>query len=359
MYKDLNLNRMKLISSIEKFCKINFNNYEVAKAFQELGTTRKRVSIKADGKNFYMDFHFKTTNGSTSIDLSGGSEGELREEIAKFILNDSECIIGDKDSKSKWFVAKGINYEDFKVIIELLQKSEFCKELCSSSQTKISDLFKFKGQYNESLSVFYYHSNNKVMIQGRPLLLFNEALVFITELLEFDELPKAFNDYYEVKIEKDDIQELYQHFLPNSYSIHTQKLKKVLLQAVYNYSLEGDMFDYGFLAFPALKALEGHLKLLLKNWGIPVSDTSINIFGYDKTTKLYFLPQSHRTTIGDAVKVNYVEDAYNYYNSKRHGLFHWADPTAPLDQTVVIENLGIARQLIIDTLKKIDEYYIL
>ncbi|MCK4260791.1 MAG: type II toxin-antitoxin system RnlA family toxin [Halanaerobiales bacterium] len=192
--------------------------YELAEKFEERGITRRRVHITADGKSFYMDFHFKTNKGSTTIDCSGGNEKELRKEIANFIVIDEECIIGDVKSKNKWFVAKRIDYEDFKEIVELIKESDYCQELCSYESSEGADCWKLKGNYNENLTIFYYKTTNKAVLQGRPLMLFSEASMFVTELVEVDEIPRLFNDNYNIEISKENIMEQYECLLPNSFN---------------------------------------------------------------------------------------------------------------------------------------------
>lgn len=355
-FKDLNLNRNKLIEAINQCCSLNFQEFMVSSELQNLGNTRKRAHIKADGKTFYMDFHFRT-NGSTTIDISGGGEREIKLLIAEYIVNNTNCVICDKDSKNKWYVAESISSEDFFTISELLKESEYCKEMQYHDSEGTYEIIKLIGKYDEKLTINYYHSTNKVMIQGRPLLLFNEAMICITELVELEDLPKLFNDIFKVDIKKDDIIEQYQYYLPNSYAQHPLKLKKVLMQAVYNLNLEGDMFAYDFLAFSALKAIEGHLKIVLSKYSIYVRNNSFGFF--EKEDLKYVLQQVHATTIACTETVAYIESLYNFYHSQRHALVHWGDPDAPVDQTRIMENIGEARSIIIDSFQLIDKYYVL
>ncbi|MCK4260790.1 MAG: type II toxin-antitoxin system RnlA family toxin [Halanaerobiales bacterium] len=73
----------------------------------------------------------------------------------------------------------------------------------------------------------------------------------------------------------------------------------------------------------------------------------------------YVLKSHYKTKIGCTKTIKYIEDGYNFYNTYRHGLFHWADPSQPPDQTRLIENIEEAKRLIIGTLRIIDSYYIL
>lgn len=357
-FKNLNLNREKLVGTIDKFCAFNFGNYEVNPKIEELGPTLRRVHFQADGTTLYLDFHFRK-NGSTTIDPSSGGNNSLKESIAVFIKNDTDCGIGDKESKNKWFVAKDIKYEEYLTIIEILKESEYCKsiETHTKHEENKCEAVALKGIYDEKLTVSYYHTSNKIMLQGRPLLLFNEGVVCIVELVDTDELPKLFNDYFKVEIPKEDVNEQYEHYLPNSHDKHPTKLKKFLMQAVYNYNLEGEMFAYDHLPFPAVKALEGHLKMVLNKYSIEVKKNSFYMF--DKTNGRHELQEKYKTEIRCTKTVAYIEEVYNFYFIQRHSLAHWGDVSEPIDQTRILENITEAKSIIMDSLRYIDSYFVL
>ncbi|UII56248.1 type II toxin-antitoxin system RnlA family toxin [Cytobacillus spongiae] len=351
----LNLNRDKIRGSIEKFFVLQSRKCATTD-FEVKPGTRRRIHITVEEDVFYMDFHFKG-NGSTSIDNSSGGNKEIKEEISEYIINDPECALGDVNSNNQCFVAPNIEHDDFIGIMELLEESEF-EQSHSSKNFANHEMHQFVGKYNENLTIHYYPTTKKIMVQGRPLLLFNEALVYVTELLELDEIPKVFNDLFEVKIEKSDVEEQYQYYFPNSFQIHSGKLKKVLHQAIYNLQITGDMYDQSFLVFPSFKALEGHLKIEMHKYSIPLVKNKFNMFKKDTTGKRYELKEEFRANISDDKRLH-LENSYAFYNNQRHVLFHWADQSLPVDETKIIENNGETKGLIMNTFKLIDEYYLL
>lgn len=351
----LNLNREMIRGSIEKFFLMQSIECSTSD-FEDKGATRKRIHIKTEENIFYMDFHF-LKKGGTSIDTSSGGNKDIKEEIKVFISSDSECALGEVDSPNKFFVAPNIEYKDFDAIIELLKESEFSKGHRSESFPN-HYTHKFTGKYDESLTIHYYTTTNKTMVQGKPLLLFNEALTFISELIDLEEIPKVFNDLYKINIEKDFIEEQYEHYFPNSHHIFSNKMKKVLFQAVYNIQIKGEMYDQTFLVFPALKALEGYLKIELQSHSIPLNNNKFNMFEKSVTSDRYKLKEEFEHNISNDKKTH-LEDSYNFYRKHRHNLFHWADPSAPVDETRIIENYGEINGLLVNTFKLIDEYYLL
>ncbi|MEN3776547.1 type II toxin-antitoxin system RnlA family toxin [Priestia megaterium] len=350
-----NLKREKISDSIRKFYKFKGNPCNVSD-IQVLGGTRRRVNIvEQDGVRFFIDFHY-LGNGTTSIDHSSGGKSEIKEQIGAFILADPDCAVGDVNSGSKCYIAKDIEHEDFEGVMELLCESEFYKSHTKQNNT-VFEQYKFHGFYNEPLVIHYYLTKKKILIQGRPLLLFTEAMSLIAELIELDEIPHFFNENYEITILKSDVEQQFDHYFPYSHDKHPAKLKKVLHQAVYNLQIQGDMFVYSFLVFPALKALEGHLKYTLYSHSITLEEDRFKMFKHDKFRQRYYLRPHYHANVGDPAKIAYFEKAYNFYNRHRHSLFHWSDPASPIDDTRVLENIGEAKVLITDTFSIVDEYY--
>lgn len=351
---NLNLNRDNLIPSVRRYFDLQ-NKMPNISDFEEKGGPRRRVTIIDGGISFYMDFHFNKS-GTTSIDIAGGNLREVKSQIAQFIMEDPSCSIGDIHSKSKNFVASNINFQDFTSIVDLLKESPYYRAH-NREERGHYEVHKFTGSYNDEFVAHYYYTTNKVMLQGRPLILFNEIVSYITELIDLGEIPKLFNTFYNVEIEKDHVESMYDTYFPNSCAEHPPKLKKVLHQGIYNLHLEGDMYDLSFLAFPGLRALEGHLKLIFSKFNIQLENNRFSMYNFDANVGKHKLDEESVNKIGDTNKIKYLERAYGYYNRNRHSLFHWGDPSNPIDQTRIIENMGEVKTLLVDTFQIIDEYY--
>lgn len=350
-FKGLNLDRRNIIPSVKRYCSIHYGDkYEVASEFVDKGTTRKRLHITVDNRPFYIDFHFNTSDGTTTIEDSGGREVYLKQQLAKFIRED--CLLSNNCSNN-WFVVDNIDRNDFNSILEIIQEEELYKETLIREQDEKKFIYQCKSKYDEKVTITYYNSG-KVVVQGRPLLLFNDIITMFSELIDDDDITEVFNDCYQIDIKKDSVIKQYEIKMPNSYDKHTPKLKKVLLQAVYNTNIRGDMFEYSYLVYPALRALEGHIKYVYKDNQITGYKSIGSIF--DKVGNVFYLQEDYKENL-DEGKVKYIEDAYNYYYANRHTLFHWDNLDLPQDGTRIIENYGEAIRIINDTLKRIDSYY--
>ncbi|KYZ76048.1 hypothetical protein AXX12_06285 [Anaerosporomusa subterranea] len=97
MSREKMLNREIIVSTIKKFCSVNYKEFNVSDLIHK-GGHRHRVEIEADGSSFYVDFHFKE-NGSTSIDISSGHHVDKKKQIKDAILGDATCLIADSEKK--------------------------------------------------------------------------------------------------------------------------------------------------------------------------------------------------------------------------------------------------------------------
>ncbi|HWR45058.1 hypothetical protein [Sporomusa sp.] len=91
MSREKMLNREILVSTIKKFCSVNYKEFTVSDLIHK-GGHRHRIEIEADGSCFFVDFHFRA-NGSTSIDISSGHHIDKKKQIKDAILSDPTCLI--------------------------------------------------------------------------------------------------------------------------------------------------------------------------------------------------------------------------------------------------------------------------
>lgn len=67
-------------------------------------------------------------------------------------------------------------------------------------------------------------------MQGKPQLLFSTIISYITELVDIEEIPKIFNNTYNVSIDKDEVCSEFQFYMPNSFDKFSSKMEKALLR---------------------------------------------------------------------------------------------------------------------------------
>lgn len=352
--KNLGLRREAIVSSVEMYCGLSgYGTYKVAKEIEELTGTRNRLSITIEDKDLYIDFHF-VKGGLTTIDTSGGSHREIKDKIAKHISEDQNCLL-TSDGKAKWFVIKNLDQGEFEVLLDLIKDSKLIKSTLKNGES--GNVYQFTGPYDEKFTMTYY-SSRTLLMQGKPLLLFSEAISYSVELLNDEKIFGAFNEFYNIDISKDSVDEKIKIALPDSHDKLPSKLKKSISQAVYNLQIDGDMYEYTFLVFPALRALEGHLKNVVLSNNLVLEGGRFNLFDKSSTGK-YSLKNENITLVGCSKKCAYIEKAYQHISDRRNKYFHWEEDVVGLDTTALIENIGAAKIMITDAISMINEYYTL
>ena len=318
------------------------------KAKTEL-TQKYANAMKDWGTNIHLTFQ-------KVIAHSNNKYNDLADSLAKTALTEGKGIPKIKQGDF-WFTADGINRSDLLAIIELI-KEEY-GEILSCTQQNIAHgtSYAIKSGRKDRIVVNHYNSN-KLVIQGKPNSIFSCIITYVTELVDIEDIPKIFNQTYRLDIDKENIKNEFQYYLPNSYDKFDSKMSRVLHQAVYNLNLSGDLFDGTFLAQPALRVLEGHLKKIVIERNIVPDNNYIKYNGFnffDNNGSKYQLKSSHLGT-ATAAEVSYIGRCYTFYHNNRHILEHWDDPTAPLDTTKTLD-CNQAHDLIRRTLEIIDDFY--
>lgn len=101
--------------------------------------------------------------------------------------------------------------------------------------------------------------------------------------------------------------------------------------------------EYSMYVFPALRALEGHIKYLITEAG-GNPGRQFGCFGYDRT----MIPNRYVVTesFPDRSKNGSIEKCYNYYKSQRDTVFHFGDIIGETDNTRLIETKEEADEII-------------
>lgn len=332
--------------------------------------TEKKIYAVKQGKQTGLFYNWNECK--KSIDGYPGAEykGFYTEEEAKDYLNkidkDNEEAIEKSPKIEKgefWLTVENILLSDVEAIIDIIT-DDFGEDNLQKEETNRQYGKSFLLKFNkDKVTLHYYKTTHKLMMQGKPKQLFSAISLYITELVDVDKIPEIYNNTYHIDIDKNNIYNDFKNYLPNSYDKLPEKISKTLHQAVYNLKLNGDMFDGTYLAQPVIRAIDGHLKMVLLENGIINNYNYIKQHGYNmfkranKQKSGYKLcSNSNKAKITDTEIITYMEQCYNFFHDYRNRLSHWDDPTAPIDTTKLLK-INEAHDLIKRTLALIDEYY--
>lgn len=307
-------------------------------------TTVKEFVTFIDEYKDCINIRFEKVNGH-----SGDKYNEEADRIAKAAL-DSGRNISKGDT---WIKVNNITAEDISVIIDVI--TEDIDEVQVVEETKpFGKMYRVKLP-NEYVVVKVYADKQRVLIQGKFGRLTSALLSNIAELIDISDMNEISNQFFKIDIDKNKVTEQFGGYLINSAEFIPERISRVLHQAVYNLNITGDMYDASFLVYPALRGLEGIIKLILGKHKIDCSN-GFNMFKQRGKTA-YILDEAANRRIGSHKKIGHINKLYTHYHKHRHPISHWNDPNAMIDDTKIITDCNTAHKIIKDTLKLIDEYY--
>lgn len=291
---------------------------------------------------------------------SGDKYNDLADSLAKAAVG-----IGEEGAvvavRNNGVLANGIKKKDLIAILELL-KDDFSDFQLIESEIPYGHKYELTiGNPNkQKVTLNYFEKKEKVWVTGRKEDLFNRFSSYIIELLEVDEIPEFLNTVHDLNIDKDIVQTEFESLFPNSYDKIPTELNNYLHQAVYNLHISGKVYVANFLVEPAIRPLEGILKMALVDNGFPIRNdeqTYDSFFVFKEVDNKYVVRREYITNSHSQKLVDYLGKAYTYYHNNRHTLFHWDNPTEDCDTTRTINTVEEAAVIIRDTVALIDEYF--
>lgn len=387
-YKNLKLNREKIIESVKSFfASKNELEAKVADVFEEINSIngQKRCIVTLNQGEFFLDVYFKK-DGKTTLMSNGGDDQflKLKEELCDYIVENCKNNENQASSKVPWFTAENLTNGDVETVISLIEDSEYCKEELPHSEGNGYPAWKFRGVQDESLTITYYNKNDdgngKLLLQGKPELLFLESIEILTKLFDTDEISAKLNEsgFFESQIDDSIIQNDISTLMPNSFNrLPNDQLRKTVKQALIFKNFKSNWVDYTVYTFNAYRALEGHLRWLLQELNIDWADkvnsngrlmpTSFYMFDKisDGLTDVYVLQSAYHQNVitkypgKDTEFLTYIGELYQILSDERNSYFHWKkfSQGISLDETSFIEDEETARAIIVKCLTQIEKYY--
>ena len=160
---------------------------------------------------------------------------------------------------------QNIDEEDFQLLIQYLEEIDGA-EIIDSSDGEGIRRNRLKSKYKDEITISYYNTKT-LLIQGRPLYLFQEAKLFLYELLPLEQVAATESKTYKIDIKADKIRDELKAFMPTAVGFLDEKILKILTPALSLRKIDIDIEDYSSFAFPALRGLEGYIKQLLQTKG--------------------------------------------------------------------------------------------
>ena len=210
------------------------------------------------------------------------------------------------------------------------------------------DIYKFKLNGEVITVTLFKTGQQKLLLQGKNNYLFHIITATIIELFDNSQVEKILGSAYRINIEKDVVSSAYnpiENGLPNNYPIG---LKRLIKQSIINMTYYVESEEYTMYVFPALRALEGHIKYLITEAG-GNPGRQFGCFTKDGISGRYVVTES----FPDISKNGSIEKCYNYYKSQRDTIFHFGDIIGQIDNTRFIDTKETADEIIKECLSLI------
>lgn len=303
-------------------------NSKIAKYFVEILSKRF---------NDYIKYEFVKVKGH-----SNNPYNEKADKLAASAFAGENKVITGANS----FAIENFEKKDLNIIIELI-KEEYPqivverKNILGGEQIKLS----FSRKVSTMIKMY---DNKKLLVQGKPNSIYEIVLTYISELLDEKRIVPLVKQAYRMKIDKTALDANYTNLCTNIPDSYNENIKILIRQALINLNGYFEAEEYGQYAYPALRALEGHIKYLLFKNNITINK-SFNIFNGNEQQG-YTLDIN---TIDEPDKTN-IEKCYNYYVKTRHKIFHFGAIIGSTDDTYLISSKNEADEIIRESIKLIN-----
>ncbi len=335
-FKDLALNRAHIQSAVEGLGATNY-------AYRPVGTMFQ-MSFELDG-NQYLIAVYENKNGSTTLSKLKVPDQDSYMKVAQHIRDN--CRSGDGSNFS--FALPKFSAEHATLLLEFLHEEA---KASHSESTEKYDLTRFQGPQGDTLTVKQY-KNGTIQLQGRRATLVGSVLDFLTQVLPYEGAVQAQLDTFEVKLSVRDVSDELAGKFPSSHERLHITIRAQLASALALTKIEVQLLDYGAVAFPALRGLEGHIKaeLLAANLRVQ-NNSSLGEYFTSSIAGRYEMRPDAAKHVGEPTS-SLLSDCYTLYANERHGIAHMgSDPTI----TRIIGSLPEAATIVTNVLNTIEHF---
>ena len=334
-YSKLSFDKSKIPSLINNWCEMNLDgDFEVN---EKDSAQRISYSITNNSMEIKIDF-IKAAGGALTIFPAVGKHQDISQLIAEDIYDHISPTL-TKSPYANGFSIK-MDYDDFNILVQLLEQydnihivnTSFCNEPGKAHY----ELYKFKSDLLDSVTLKYFTGTNRLQLQGKPLYLFNEIVSIIGENEEnAGALVDAHIEMCKVEVTPDELNDELESILGiDLYNYLTVSQKAFINSSIVLSKINiSGLEDYSYVTSQALKAYEGFVKKVMASEGLVLTGKQqLGEFFMMNTSGVDYSMKNRYTSGLDVKKIDIFEQMYNYYNKNRHPYMHGSDS----DSTVTV-----------------------
>jgi len=216
------------------------------------------------------------------------------DELAKRALSDNARVPIKGDS---WFSIPYFKPDELQTIMNIIS-DDHAKLNIEKNEKVNSIVYKLELDKYKLTVTLFKSGNKKLLVQGSNTILFQIFITYVNELIGVN-ADRVIADAYRKSIDSKKIDAGVNSIcsiFPAGYPVN---IKRLVRQSIINLRYFVECEDYSQYVFPALRALEGHMKYLFDKVGITIiSKQGFCHFQKDTATNAYYLPA---TVISDSV----------------------------------------------------------
>lgn len=268
---------------------------------------------------------------------SNNKYNDLADRLAKESLSKRGRVVKGSSFAAFSYVKKDV----WKDLVEKL-KETFEGTWESHSETCYQSSDFFRAASGDKVTLTFYSVSRKATLQGAVTPFFQEVLSEILSSLGIEEkaLDRVYSDVYRVNVDSQDISTRFkaQFNFPADYP---SAIKNLVRTALISLAVNYECPEYSHFVFPALKAVEGHLKYLFFKNGMDVTEKGFGEFFEGKSDKGAFILKNPKLAYAKEIC-----EAYSFWNAQRHTIFHYGQLFGKIDSTRELKTKADANEII-------------
>lgn len=337
-FASLNLDRSKVVPCVEAFTGEAVTYVSTGNCFH--------LNALHNGKSFKMAV-YELKDGTTTLSCLGIADKPTFESIAAEIA--LKCTISNvarlEVSLNKVPSADVTNLLKYLKSVQLKDYEEEPKP--HHTQIRIT------GQQGDTLTIKRY-DNGTLQLQGRHALLASCAMDFLTTVLPYKEAIALQIQGFSVKSSVDSVLHELAGSLPVAIDHLGETVRAQLASALALTKSDINLADFGAIAFPALRGLEGFLKTELTNAGFDLTRfTDFGEYFESKVSGQYAMRPAH-ALVAKEPKATQLASCYTLYKNQRHGIAHMnSDP----ETSRVLTSMTEAKNVVTSVFGSIEQFF--
>jgi hypothetical protein len=209
------------------------------------------------------------------------------------------------------------------------------------------------GKQGDTLTVNVF-TNGTVQCQGAGGMLAAHAIDYLSNVLTFKETIALQLQTFKVEMTVEAALDGLAGSLTKSYPKLGETVKAQFASALALTKVEMELADFGAIAFPALRGLEGVLKSELTNGGFELKKFSDFGEYFEPTTVGQFAMKTFHASVAKEPRAAELARLYTLFNNQRHGLAHMgADP----ETSRVLATMDEAKSIVNDVFGSIEYFF--